>query len=209
MMNGDTDAYKAAYAIAQDEFNKGKNKDYKNVESYVRAMLKQQLSKSDAIIPVYEAYNALDIKAYNDAIKVLTDKGFTTNDVVWAYNKYKENLNKPKDNAVKNEPYEEETTKIDKNLLVHAIANGKELEVIAEEQSKYKKGSQEYKDNAAKLKRYITQELKPQYQDAHLSGDDATKRAIANRLIALQKYGINYDADTLADWRRKAKEDRA
>ncbi len=213
LMSDDANAYKTAYAIAQEEFNQGKHKDYKNVESYVRAELKQHLAKSNAIIPVYEAYKVSDIKAYNEAIKVLTDKGFTQNDVVWAKNTYEENLNKqnaaPKDEAVENEPYEEEATSLDKNLLVNAIANGKELEVIADWQSKYKKGSQEYKDNAAKIKRYVTQELKPQYQDAHLSGDDATKRAIANRLIALKKYGINYDADTLSDWRKKAKEDRA
>lgn len=212
MSNGDTNAYKQYYADIVEEFNKKKQEgktDSKNVESYIRSQMRQRLVGSAEIKAAYEASKASNFAAYDAAVKALTSKGFHPNDVRSAINSYEEKLKKGEASEPSVEEYEEEDVKIDKGLLVDAIANGKELEVIAEEQSKYKKGSQEHKDNAVKLKRYITQELKPQYQDYFLQGNTAAYNAIAKRLVALRQYGINYDADTLADWRKKAKEDRA
>ena len=171
--------------------------------------MRKRLVDSAEIKAAYEASKASNFAAYDAAVKALTSKGFHPNDVRSAINSYEERLKKAEASEPTVEEYEEEDVKFDKGLLVDAIANGKELEVIAAEQSKYKKGSQEYKDNAAKIKRYITQELKPLYQDYFLQGNTAAYNAIAKRLVALRQYGINYDADTLADWRKKAKEDRA
>lgn len=212
MMNGDTNAYKQYYADIVEEFNKKKQEgktDSKNVESYIRSQMRKRLVDSAEIKAAYEASKASNFAAYDAAVKALTSKGFHPNDVRSAINSYEERLKKAETSEPTVEEYEEEDVKLDKGLLVDAIANGKELEVIAAEQSKYKKGSQEYKDNAAKIKRYITQELKPLYQDYFLQGNTAAYNAIAKRLVALRQYGINYDADTLADWRKKAKEDRA
>ncbi len=212
MRNGDTNAYKQYYADIVEEFNKKKKAgktDFKNAESYIRSQMRERLVDSAEIKAAYEASKASNFAEYDAAVKALTSKGFHPNDVRSAINSYEEKLKKGEASEPSVEEYEEEDVKIDKGLLVDAIANGKELEVIAEEQSKYKKGSQEYKDNAAKLKRYITQELKPQYQDYFLQGNTEAYNAIAKRLVALRQYGINYDADTLADWRKKAKEDRA
>ena len=103
----------------------------------------------------------------------------------------------------------EEAIKYDKDLLVNAIENGNEQEVITEWFSGLKRGTEEYKDMSAKIKRYITQTLKPQYQDAFLAKDTNTVAAIYRKLKSYAKYGIEYSDSTLKSWRDSAKEDRA
>lgn len=214
MMNGDKKAQAEYYANLEKEYNegraKGKYKNYSSAKSYISSQLRERLKASDDIKALYEASEASNLAEYNAIKRKLIEKGFTDSDIVLTLNNYRKAIKEQAQNPEAVAPEEtEETAVYDKEHLVNAIENNKEAEVLNEWFSGLKRGTQEYKDMSARVKRYITETLKPQYQDAFLASDSNTAAAIYRRLKSYGKYGIVYDDNTFKKWRESAAEDRA
>lgn len=173
-------------------------------ENNIRVQLRKRLIDAQQISQAYEARMRGDLAQYKSAVKSLTDKGFLENDVVLTINNHAQRLKTQQEDVL--QPHEEEQEEAKrslytKDMLVAAFGrgDGSEREIIA---AMRKDGISD-----SSLKSYITEYFKPIYQQAFLAQDTQEMSKIARQLIAFSEYKMRYNADTLAAWRKSAKQD--